>query len=267
MSFFVVPLVAVGDVAGGAARAAIVAALLPRGHAHVAALALVALVRERGQGGIFGDLVHRGQRQGFHVGGELVGVGGNEFLHVLLVGVRAEHGGRAVGVVQRVVGELHLAPFPIFALDAPGPQVPLDLARLGVHEGETQGIAVVDVAFAARLVHNPGVAGIRIELTRVRLLGRGGLGVAVVAGGTFSQGHDLLHHLAVGIANGLDALVTARHGAVFLGGLLWEGTRGGVGLVGLHAGRAAVEEGDQRHDGDQPEKDQPGSLHATTSLL
>ena len=267
----IIPLVeafiAVWDVTGGAPRAPVIPALLPWGYTHVAALALIALVGERGQRGVLDDLVNRGQRQGFYMVGELIRISSDEFLHVLLVRVRTKEGCGTVGVVQGVVGVLNGTPLAILTLDAPGPQVALDLPRLGVHQGKAEDVPVVEVTLATGLVHNPGVARVWVEFTRMGLLCGGGVGITVVAGRALAEGHDLLHHLALGGTDGLDALMTTCVGTVLLCRLLRKDVGCYLWLGSLGLWGSSVEEEGQGSHSQKGENHKPASFHALTSFL
>ena len=151
--------VRIGHVAGRTAGPAEVAALLPAGHPDVAALALLARVGDAGEVRMLRDPVGVDLRDLLHLGGHLVRMRRDEGGHVLPVGVGADGGDGAV-----LVGEVVVAPHDLHALlHAPGPEVALDLPRLGVHQGLGEALGVSPMALAAGLVRDPDRAGVGIE--------------------------------------------------------------------------------------------------------
>ena len=111
---------------------------------------------------MLGDLVHIDGGHLLHFRRHLVRVGCDELGHVFDVCLGADGGFRPVLVDQIVVAPDHLMIF----LHAPGPEVALQLAGLGVHEGFGQSFGVAVMALAAGLVGDADGAGIGIEGVR-----------------------------------------------------------------------------------------------------
>ncbi len=202
---FVQSFVGVGHVAGRAAGAAIVAALLAPRHADVAALALLARIGDAGQVGVLGNLIEVDVGNLLHVGRHLIRMRGDESEHVVFVSLGAEDGGRAVIVIEGVVAPHHLVAF----LHAPGPQVALDLAGLGVHQRLGEAFGVTCVTLAAGLVGYPDRAGIGIEHVwpagLCQLARAAGVGTVLVPGGGITAvAGNAARRITVGGAHGHD---------------------------------------------------------------
>jgi len=235
VSAFVIALVTVGNVAGGAAHAAVVTALFTPPDAHVAALALLALIGKARQLGIGLDFFHRGQGDLVELGRQLVRVLLDQLDHIGLVGIGADGRRESVRVRDGVVSPRNLIVPDL--LDAPGMQVALNLTGLGAHQGALQpiGIASVTAGLAAGVVGDPDTARVRVEglgtrrryllgHASMRLLGRQALRVAAMTDDAAlqiplgsTQGPDGGQHGAGLLADRLDALV-ATHTALLRGG-------------------------------------------------
>ena len=132
---------------------------------------------------------------------------GDHGLHVLLVLVGTDLRHLAVGVLDVVVAPGHLVVLHLG--DAPGVQVALDLAGLGVHQGTLDAVRITHVTLAAGTVGDPDGTRVRVEGLRtvavfqtvgralVRGLDRRTFRVTAVA-------HDTAFRVAIGCTDRLD---------------------------------------------------------------
>ena len=123
-------LVTVGDVAGGATLAAVIAALLATLDRDVTALALLALVGKAGELRVFFDLVDARVRNLFQRGRKLVLVRRDHVFHVSLIGIGADARHRAVAILDGIVTPGHLV--ILYFGYAPGMQITLNFSGLGI---------------------------------------------------------------------------------------------------------------------------------------
>ncbi len=137
-------LYAIRHVARRAAGAAEVAAPLVTGDARVAALALLAGIGPASQVRMFGDLLDIDLWNLLQPARHLVWVQFGEGRHIRLVGIGADCRCGAVVILDIIIAPVHLVS-QLF-LQAPGPEVALQLAGLGRHQRLLQALGVTLVA-------------------------------------------------------------------------------------------------------------------------
>jgi len=137
-----------------------------------------------------------------------------ETLHVSAIRIRAQTFTRTFGIVGVVVALLVLIPLQ----RTEGPGGSLNLARLGHHQAVPLRAGMVKVAGTTRVFVDPRTARIGVEVSPsvCALLARS-CRIAAMANDTTGRiaqptphSHDLPHHLAVGLADRLEALMACQ---------------------------------------------------------
>ena len=129
---FIKAVIAVKDMTGRAAHAAVITSFLPTANPDMAALAIMTLVGQSSLFGILVDFIHGGRRHHFEAFRILVGVQGDLLLHVILVLLGTEDGLQPVQIFNIVIapGDLEIGDF----FKTPGMKISLDFPGLGVHQ-------------------------------------------------------------------------------------------------------------------------------------